>query len=64
MLLYEEISWNIHSFQGTEKASVNQSIPEKNRGFKMLQSMGWSKGQGLGREQGGIVDPLSVIFWV
>ncbi|KAJ2712395.1 hypothetical protein H4R19_002778 [Coemansia spiralis] len=36
------------------------AIGQDNRGFGMLQRMGWSPGSGLGADRGGIVDPVDV----
>ncbi|KAJ2158235.1 hypothetical protein GGF46_003912 [Coemansia sp. RSA 552] len=36
------------------------SIGEGNKGFAMLQKMGWAPGTGLGADQGGMVDPVVV----
>jgi len=44
----------------TETASVNQPIGSKNKGFRMLEKMGW-EGGGLGRAgQEGIQEPVQV----
>lgn len=43
--------------------SLEVDIGEENIGHRMLQSMGWSKGQSLGhpsREEAGLVQPLQV----
>lgn len=34
-------------------------IKEDNVGFKMLQKLGWSEGQGLGAGASGIVEPVN-----
>ncbi|ENN83145.1 hypothetical protein YQE_00498, partial [Dendroctonus ponderosae] len=34
-------------------------IKEDNIGFKMLQKLGWTEGQGLGQNNAGIVDPVN-----
>jgi len=43
----------------TEAASVYQAIGDKNKGFRMLEKMGW-EGGGLGRTQAGIQEPVLV----
>ncbi|VDM20719.1 unnamed protein product [Hydatigera taeniaeformis] len=40
-------------------ASVLTPIDETNVGARLLAKMGWSKGEGLGREKGGIAEPIS-----
>lgn len=37
-----------------------EELGDSNVGFKMLQSMGWKKGTGLGKEGDGIVNPIQV----
>jgi len=40
--------------------SISRHIKPTNKGFKMLAKMGWSHGQGLGKEgAGGNVEPVS-----
>ncbi len=41
-----------------ESAYQDFKIAQDNVGFKLLQKMGWSQGQGLGAESQGIVDPI------
>ncbi|CDS42429.1 g patch domain containing protein 1 [Echinococcus multilocularis] len=43
----------------TTPASVLTPIDETNVGARLLAKMGWSKGEGLGREKGGIAEPIS-----
>jgi len=43
-----------------QKASVHKEIPTSNIGHKMLAKMGWKSGEGLGKEGGGIVNPVTV----
>ena len=38
--------------EGLQMASLHEVIPESNKGFQMLQRMGW-KGQGLGSKEDG-----------
>ncbi|KAK2709873.1 angiogenic factor with G patch and FHA domains 1-like isoform X2 [Artemia franciscana] len=40
-----------------ETASIDASIKESNKGFKMLSQMGWSKGEGIGKTKG-IAEPI------
>lgn len=42
-------------------SSVN-ILDESNRGFGMLQRMGWKQGTGLGRKENGITEPVSYFF--
>ncbi|XP_042307487.1 angiogenic factor with G patch and FHA domains 1 isoform X2 [Sceloporus undulatus] len=41
-------------------ASVHVEINDSNRGHKMLEKMGWKKGEGLGKNGGGIKDPIKL----
>ncbi|KAM8914201.1 angiogenic factor with G patch and FHA domains 1 isoform 3-T5 [Spinachia spinachia] len=41
-------------------ASVHQEISEVNKGRKMLERMGWKKGEGLGKEGTGMRDPIQL----
>lgn len=44
----------------TEVASVDKSIGDKNKGFKLLSKMGWQEGQGLGKTSAGRIEPVLV----
>ena len=44
----------------TETASTETPIASKNKGFQMLAKMGWSKGQGLGKSETAIVEPVRI----
>lgn len=35
-------------------------IPSENKGFKLLEKMGWSKGEGLGKDSQGDKEPVSI----
>uniref|UniRef100_A0A8C7WSN9 Angiogenic factor with G patch and FHA domains 1 n=1 Tax=Oryzias sinensis TaxID=183150 RepID=A0A8C7WSN9_9TELE len=41
-------------------ASVHEEISEVNKGRKMLEKMGWKKGEGLGKEGTGMKDPIEL----
>ena len=47
---------------------INHSKPKEkkissdNIGNKLLKNMGWKEGQGLGKDNKGIVEPLKVFF--
>lgn len=49
--------------EGIAMASTDTAIPENNKGFQMLQKMGW-KGTGLGRNENGelLLMLLHVLF--
>lgn len=44
----------------TATASVDESIPSTNKGFKMLSKLGWKAGQALGKATDAIVEPIQV----
>ncbi|XP_057219823.1 angiogenic factor with G patch and FHA domains 1 isoform X2 [Malurus melanocephalus] len=41
-------------------ASVHVEISNSNKGHKMLEKMGWKKGEGLGKDGGGMKDPIQL----
>ncbi|OWK62791.1 Angiogenic factor with G patch and FHA domains 1 [Lonchura striata] len=41
-------------------ASVHIEISNSNKGHKMLEKMGWKKGEGLGKDGGGMKDPIQL----
>uniref|UniRef100_A0A3Q1JI69 Angiogenic factor with G patch and FHA domains 1 n=1 Tax=Anabas testudineus TaxID=64144 RepID=A0A3Q1JI69_ANATE len=41
-------------------ASVHEEISDINKGRKMLEKMGWKKGEGLGKEGTGMKDPIEL----
>ena len=49
-----------HHSEKTQVADVRQRLPERNKGFKLLQKMGWKEGSGLGKEGQGVVEPVLV----
>ena len=46
--------------QSYDAASASQAIPESNKGFQMLQKMGWKTDTGLGASEDGETTLLSV----
>ena len=42
------------------QASMDEHIPEYNRGYKLLAKMGWRRGEGCGRRAGGRVEPVRI----
>ncbi|XP_033019664.1 angiogenic factor with G patch and FHA domains 1 isoform X2 [Lacerta agilis] len=41
-------------------ASVHVEISDSNKGHKMMEKMGWKKGDGLGKSGGGMKDPIKL----
>lgn len=39
-----------------------REISEVNKGRKMLEKMGWKKGEGLGKEGTGMKDPVRLLY--
>ncbi|XP_030049114.1 angiogenic factor with G patch and FHA domains 1 isoform X2 [Microcaecilia unicolor] len=49
------------SFQRDDApASVHVEIDDSNKGRKMLEQMGWKKGEGLGKDGSGMKDPIQL----
>ncbi|GMR48701.1 hypothetical protein PMAYCL1PPCAC_18896 [Pristionchus mayeri] len=44
------------------KAAAKKALTNENKGFKLLKSMGWKEGEGLGRKNEGIVEPVANEF--
>uniref|UniRef100_A0A6P7F3Z1 Angiogenic factor with G patch and FHA domains 1 isoform X1 n=1 Tax=Diabrotica virgifera virgifera TaxID=50390 RepID=A0A6P7F3Z1_DIAVI len=42
----------------TQVASVDESINKENKGFKLLQKMGWKEGESLGKTGDGLIEPI------
>ncbi|KAI6175806.1 G-patch domain-containing protein [Aphelenchoides bicaudatus] len=47
------------SVELSSRASMSVSIDSENKGFKLLKMMGWSEDTGLGKQQQGIIDPIT-----
>lgn len=45
-------------YEKTEVASTEVALRDNNKGFALLQKMGWSEGQSLGKSQKGIKQPI------
>lgn len=43
-----------------EPSSVDKSLSVDNKGYKLLQKMGWSEGEGLGKSSSGIKEPITI----
>ncbi len=50
-----------HIETGPNAAPAHKPISEKNLGFKLLKSMGWKEGTGLGKDGSGIKEPVCII---
>ncbi|KAJ8717195.1 hypothetical protein PYW08_005594 [Mythimna loreyi] len=50
-----------HHSEKTQSSDVNTSITPENKGFKLLEKMGWNKGEGLGKVNQGETEPVPLI---
>lgn len=50
-----------HHAEKTQSSDINTFITEENKGFKLLEKMGWSKGEGLGKEGQGDREPILLV---
>lgn len=49
----------------TQTAHIYESIPNENKGFKMLSKMGWKSGQTLGKDEANssaLSEPVSYVL--
>ncbi|KAI5633771.1 g-patch domain-containing protein [Phthorimaea operculella] len=51
-----------HSSEKTQATDTETHIAPENKGFKLLQKMGWSKGEGLGKDNQGETAPLFCVI--
>lgn len=50
-----------HHSEKTQSSDINTFIAAENKGFKLLEKMGWSKGEGLGKDSQGDREPIPLI---
>ncbi|XP_013187484.2 angiogenic factor with G patch and FHA domains 1 isoform X2 [Amyelois transitella] len=50
-----------HHSEKTLSSNIDTFIAPENKGFKLLQKMGWSKGEGLGKDGQGDVEPIPLV---
>ncbi|CAH0590363.1 unnamed protein product [Chrysodeixis includens] len=50
-----------HDAEKTQTADINVSITPDNKGFKLLEKMGWNKGEGLGKDCQGETEPVPLV---
>ncbi|XP_068620277.1 angiogenic factor with G patch and FHA domains 1-like isoform X2 [Battus philenor] len=50
-----------HHAEKTQSSDVDSFITPENKGFKLLEKMGWSKGEGLGKDNQGDKEPIPLI---
>ncbi|XP_069361309.1 angiogenic factor with G patch and FHA domains 1 isoform X2 [Maniola hyperantus] len=50
-----------HHSEKTQSSDINTFITPENKGFKLLEKMGWSKGEGLGKDNQGEREPIPIV---
>ncbi|XP_047536093.1 angiogenic factor with G patch and FHA domains 1 isoform X2 [Vanessa atalanta] len=50
-----------HHSEKTQSSDINTFIAAENKGFKLLEKMGWSKGEGLGKDSQGDREPIPLV---
>ncbi|XP_023954363.2 angiogenic factor with G patch and FHA domains 1 isoform X3 [Bicyclus anynana] len=50
-----------HHAEKTQTSDINTFIAPDNKGFKLLEKMGWSKGEGLGKDNQGNQEPIPLV---
>lgn len=55
------ISEKLHFLLSQKTPSIEAPIDKSNKGYKLLQTMGWNSGEGLGRYRQGGTEPVNII---
>ncbi|KAL0820427.1 hypothetical protein ABMA28_006302 [Loxostege sticticalis] len=50
-----------HHAEKTQSTDLDTFIEPENKGFKLLEKMGWSKGEGLGKDNQGNTEPIPLV---
>ncbi|XP_073953711.1 uncharacterized protein isoform X2 [Choristoneura fumiferana] len=50
-----------HHSEKTQSSDLETFIAPENKGFKLLEKMGWSKGEGLGKDNQGDTEPVPLV---
>ncbi|XP_075980947.1 uncharacterized protein LOC142979728 isoform X1 [Anticarsia gemmatalis] len=50
-----------HHSEKTQTSDISTSIAADNKGFKLLEKMGWNKGEGLGKDSQGNIEPVPLV---
>ncbi|CAH2042318.1 unnamed protein product, partial [Iphiclides podalirius] len=50
-----------HHAEKTQSSDIDTFIASENKGFKLLEKMGWSKGEGLGKDSQGDKEPIPLV---
>ncbi|XP_004933483.1 angiogenic factor with G patch and FHA domains 1 isoform X1 [Bombyx mori] len=50
-----------HEAEKTQTTDLDTFIAPENKGFRLLEKMGWSKGEGLGKDSQGEIEPVPLI---
>ncbi|XP_045501607.1 angiogenic factor with G patch and FHA domains 1-like isoform X1 [Colias croceus] len=50
-----------HHAEKTQSTDINTFIAPENKGFKLLEKMGWNKGEGLGKDNQGEREPIPLV---
>lgn len=58
--LSRECTLGINSYLSVILNFLQSEISNSNKGHKMLEKMGWKKGEGLGKDGSGMKDPVGL----